>query len=1672
MKTGSTMEQKRDKRTSFRLSDAFSRKSSSSKRADSTVSMKYEKPSTINNERHNTVTSPQKINVFGETPYNLPKEYCSFNGVPIIVEDCCHHIRDCIITSVRLIDKWDAATLSRFVSKNGGPSLTGITGEQAIQMDIHGFENLGMTEEVARNVFKAIAVEKAKAHALNDSINTNNYSCKELKDVYGLIKKYNDNKPVNLYQESTLKVSMYLLRTYFIMLDIPLFPKELCEKIDSILTPNDSSAEKRICELQQNIYEFIKMMIPTASYAIFEMMKDLFVQVGNHPRSIGLDMLNEFVIYFIESFNPTHTFERDYLEFLPMLLELCSEEINLQPKYRVETQNRYKGEIIKFCMDDALSPFFFNPPEFVEIKNTIGWFKGNFFITNYRALLVCNEDSMLYDTSYTQIPLNCITLTETTKETIQSTLYYVLKITTSDFRRISIFSLEPYPDTIQNMLEKHKSFYSTSFEEDQFTCLGILPRLTKQITKDELTRQHRKRQTKNTSTIWKHPTNKYELHVCLTGFTTDDNFISINPPSFSFSLILDAINESVGTPTPIVLVEKMTEFIKHVLDAANSITFKLKTGDTLVATDGFEQIKGILALSILSQDMYYYSIDGFMTFYRTFFKHSESFQRMIFLWGTALILNQFPHVFGFNYTFISTLFYHINSSRFSDELLSQYITYHKYSFVTHNKPSPYQLELVVPRPAALLFFSHISLNELPKMSKTNALMDGLNASSLPSFIPSTIQSFNLSKNMFFDIPLRLLSFTKISHLEISQNHIFVISNGLLKLNNLTYLDISSNQLKTFTYIGNNPLTSIPSLPMTLTSLGIQSLRCMPDLTKYSILKLDCSGTSAISTKTLIKSLSGTIETLNMSSRHMLSFPHKLSKLTALTSLDVSHNSFSVFPPSFFNMKLKELNIEHNPIKMLPPTFKNLQIETLLKTKFTGEFKSFEKKVIILDNSTELFNALIRHGKHANWTVREEARSAKLQMKNNIIIDVRVMTDDDFELQPHTAADALFIIRSNGHPCFRTTDLCLSVSLRHFIVVSEKSSDEPNTLYYDGTLQSMKSVCHSLRKSVEDLGKEDLPSMCYILLNSLQSYDISPSVMSSKLFNEVCNNIDLKSTETAKAIQFLAERKLIHYSLNTKSHTPRKEKRTHTAVNYIRATYSSYYSIKSDYVLVDMTDINHVAASIAMQPKCFLQDNPSILKYIISILEEYSVVINIRQELAEFIGCPSAFSVLNESAKKQTLLTRGVADVGDDIVLFSLTGASFQDDWKPRDNCIVTSREYRLNKFSFQLQHCLLASCALLLGVPIIIWRTGAVFHHKLNESLIEIKVNFTRESAQVHLRFEMSSPTIPVETGNLHRILETTLQTIISHYFLNISFTPHLLCPHCLKRSLLLTELPNPFSFDDGPHHYNFPLLCMDYFVACLPAPLPVPKIQREITQGSSSIIHLCDGDVVLKEVKSDYSTLSVEDATNDFSCRVQEIYREITFSQYNLPNVGKVLGYTLKPFGVVMDYYDAGSLFDLIETKTEIPITQILIDIANGMKHIHNINKLHRDLKSLNILLKGKGKTLKAFVCDFGESTNEGDEQSQVECPFWLAPEIFNGEKWSKDSDVFSFGVICWELVTKERPYEGKFYNEVKDFICSGKRLAIPDDSPYKKLISMCWSHNRTERPTFETILNMLKDL
>ncbi|XP_066540635.1 mitogen-activated protein kinase kinase kinase 10 [Hoplias malabaricus] len=230
------------------------------------------------------------------------------------------------------------------------------------------------------------------------------------------------------------------------------------------------------------------------------------------------------------------------------------------------------------------------------------------------------------------------------------------------------------------------------------------------------------------------------------------------------------------------------------------------------------------------------------------------------------------------------------------------------------------------------------------------------------------------------------------------------------------------------------------------------------------------------------------------------------------------------------------------------------------------------------------------------------------------------------------------------------------------------------------------------------------------------------------------------------------------------------------------------------------------------------------------------------------------------------------------------------------------------------------------------------------------------------------------------------------------------------------------------------------------------------------------------------------QDPDEDISATAENVRQEARlFWMLRHPNIIALRGVCLKEpnLCLVMEYARGGALNRALAGKKVPPrvLVNWAVQIATGMNYLHNqtfVPVIHRDLKSSNILILEpverddlNGKTLK--ITDFGlaREWHRTTKMSAAGTYAWMAPEVIKSSLFSKSSDVWSFGVLLWELLTGEVPYREIDALAVAYGVAMNKlTLPIPSTCPeaFAQLLGECWSPNPHGRPSFSSIMKRLQ--
>nr|XP_032296729.1 tyrosine-protein kinase Fer isoform X4 [Drosophila virilis] len=203
---------------------------------------------------------------------------------------------------------------------------------------------------------------------------------------------------------------------------------------------------------------------------------------------------------------------------------------------------------------------------------------------------------------------------------------------------------------------------------------------------------------------------------------------------------------------------------------------------------------------------------------------------------------------------------------------------------------------------------------------------------------------------------------------------------------------------------------------------------------------------------------------------------------------------------------------------------------------------------------------------------------------------------------------------------------------------------------------------------------------------------------------------------------------------------------------------------------------------------------------------------------------------------------------------------------------------------------------------------------------------------------------------------------------------------------------------------------------------------------------------------------------------------------QYDHPNIVKLIGICVQkqPIMIVMELVPGGSLLNYLRKNSNALSTRqqmgMCRDAAAGMRYLESKNCIHRDLAARNCLVDFEHSVK---ISDFGMSREEeeyivSDGMKQIPVK-WTAPEALNFGKYTSLCDVWSYGILMWEIFSKgDTPYSGMSNSRARERIDTGYRMPTPENTPPEmyRLMLKCWAADVESRPHFDEIYNVVDAL
>ncbi|XP_047429532.1 mitogen-activated protein kinase kinase kinase 7 isoform X2 [Mugil cephalus] len=206
--------------------------------------------------------------------------------------------------------------------------------------------------------------------------------------------------------------------------------------------------------------------------------------------------------------------------------------------------------------------------------------------------------------------------------------------------------------------------------------------------------------------------------------------------------------------------------------------------------------------------------------------------------------------------------------------------------------------------------------------------------------------------------------------------------------------------------------------------------------------------------------------------------------------------------------------------------------------------------------------------------------------------------------------------------------------------------------------------------------------------------------------------------------------------------------------------------------------------------------------------------------------------------------------------------------------------------------------------------------------------------------------------------------------------------------------------------------------------------------------------------------------------------------SRVNHPNIVKLYGSCNNPVCLVMEYAEGGSLYNVLHGAEPLPYYTAshamswCFQCSQGVAYLHGMKPkalIHRDLKPPNLLLVAGGTVLK--ICDFGTACDIQTHMTNNKgSAAWMAPEVFEGSNYSEKCDVFSWGIILWEVITRRKPFDeiGGPAFRIMWAVHNGTRPPLIKNlpKPIESLMTRCWSKDPSQRPSMEEIVKIMTHL
>mmetsp|Transcript_72260 Transcript_72260/g.233547 ORF Transcript_72260/g.233547 Transcript_72260/m.233547 type:complete len:302 (-) Transcript_72260:80-985(-) len=211
-------------------------------------------------------------------------------------------------------------------------------------------------------------------------------------------------------------------------------------------------------------------------------------------------------------------------------------------------------------------------------------------------------------------------------------------------------------------------------------------------------------------------------------------------------------------------------------------------------------------------------------------------------------------------------------------------------------------------------------------------------------------------------------------------------------------------------------------------------------------------------------------------------------------------------------------------------------------------------------------------------------------------------------------------------------------------------------------------------------------------------------------------------------------------------------------------------------------------------------------------------------------------------------------------------------------------------------------------------------------------------------------------------------------------------------------------------------------------------------------------------------------------------------------PNLGKLLGFTVQSMQMVFEHLEGGFLFDLLHNTCEVTLAwdqvqKMAVDIASAMDYLHASNVIFRSLSSLTCALAepvvSETSPVLVKLTDLHVAVDRdtvavhcaASAPSALAATAWTAPELLNDGLCTTKVDVYAFGVVLYEIVSRDLPFSELDAASLSRQVTNGCRPDLglaPRSCPgaLLELMASCWADLPASRPPFSKVLHILSQV